>query len=174
MFVTSSCDVTVGRLQVQVQKCAALSATPRIALKSISSLLIPFLTLNQPFEKGERAWEVPERSRQTQAVSGGPGRLPRTSRHGLGCLEVLTSPPRSNPANRLGSQAMPEYRFNKSNATSKMARYEFSSEVHLRDEQHCILRMQRHSYQKTNDCEFFPATASKIHYLVSVIFRDLL
>jgi len=32
---------------------------------------------------------------------------------------LLTSPPRSNPANRPGPQTMPECRFNKYNATSK-------------------------------------------------------
>ena len=36
-----------------------------------------------------------------------------------GFPNLLTSPPRSNPANRPGPQTMPECRFNKHNATSK-------------------------------------------------------
>ena len=35
-----------------------------------------------------------------------------------GLPDLLTSPTRSNTANRPGPQTMPEYRFNKSNATS--------------------------------------------------------
>jgi hypothetical protein len=37
----------------------------------------------------------------------------------LGFPNLLTSPPRSNPANRPGSQTMPKCHFNKYNATSK-------------------------------------------------------
>ena len=37
-----------------------------------------------------------------------------------GFPNLLTSPPRSNPANRPGPQTMPECRFNKYNATSTL------------------------------------------------------
>jgi len=93
------------------------------------------------------------------------GRLPMlcsTTCHFVGHLDVghldvriFFRPPRSNPADRPGSQTMPECRFNKSNATSLLPRRA------LRMEHWCLLfvlirqwLIRKHQYKNvvTNFC----------------------